>query len=144
MKILLATDGSEHAMKAMEKAKWLAGLDPNIHVLVLYVLPRPITIGQAMRAGVGFRYKDYEDEFVRIGEEVLERTTKALDLPPERMSTLVTIGVPAEEICRIAEEEQVGMIIMGSRGENPVESLLLGSTSHKVLQLAPCPVLLVR
>lgn len=144
MKVLLATDGSEHSMKAAAQAKWLAGLDPSIEVLVLYVLPRPITIGQAMRAGIGLRYGDYEEQFARIGEEVLDRTVEALGLPPERVARRLSIGVPAEEICKMAAEEEVDMVIMGSRGESPVEGLLLGSTSHKVLQLAPCPVLLVR
>jgi nucleotide-binding universal stress UspA family protein len=49
----------------------------------------------------------------------------------------------AEEIVDVATFYDVQLIVMGSKGESDLRGLLLGSTTHKVLQLAPCPVVVV-
>lgn len=144
MKAILATDGSRHSMKAAEQARWLAQLDPALEVIVLYVLPRPITFDQAMAAGIGLRYQNYEDQFARLAELVLDRTVGALDLPPERIERRILIGVPGEVVCDLARDENADLIVIGARGESVIRELLLGSTTHRVVQLAPCPVLVVR
>lgn len=47
-------------------------------------------------------------------------------------------------ISETAETEGISLIIMGSRGKSDIAGLILGSTTHKVLHTAPCPVLVVR
>ncbi|MDA3941563.1 MAG: universal stress protein [Spirochaetia bacterium] len=47
-------------------------------------------------------------------------------------------------ISETAEIEGINLIIMGSRGKSDLAGLILGSTTHKVLHTAPCPVLVVR
>ena len=46
-------------------------------------------------------------------------------------------GPAAHEICEAAEIEKADMIVMGSRGRNDLEGLLLGSCTHRVLKTAP-------
>jgi nucleotide-binding universal stress UspA family protein len=53
-------------------------------------------------------------------------------------------GVPFEEIVRIAEEERMDMIVMGTHGRTGLNRALLGSVAERVIRLAPCPVLTVR
>lgn len=144
MRIILASDGSEHSMKAAAQVKWLAGLDPNLKVTVLYVLPRPVTLEKALSAGVGLNPRNYNPEFVKMAEEVLAKTTEALELPEGRITPRVLIGAPGEVICEVAKDERADMIVMGTRGESLVQALLMGSTSNRVTQLAHCPVLLAR
>jgi len=144
MRIILASDGSEHSMKAAAQVKWLAGLDPNITVTILYVLPRPVTLEKALSVGAGLDPRKYNPEFVKRAELVLAATTEALELPAERVIQRVLIGAPGEVICDLAKEEDAGLIVMGTRGESLVQALLLGSTTNRVTQLAHCPVLLAR
>ncbi|MCK5196708.1 MAG: universal stress protein [Spirochaetales bacterium] len=47
-------------------------------------------------------------------------------------------------ISETAKIEDINLIIMGSRGKSDLAGLILGSTTHKVLHTAPCPVLVVR
>jgi nucleotide-binding universal stress UspA family protein len=51
---------------------------------------------------------------------------------------------PAEEILRVAAEEDADLIVIGIRHRTPVGKLFLGSTSQQVLLDAPCPVLAVK
>jgi nucleotide-binding universal stress UspA family protein len=54
------------------------------------------------------------------------------------------VGVPFEEIVKIAGEERVDMIVMGTHGRSGLDRLLLGSVAERVIRLALCPVLTVR
>jgi|SRR3984957_20386063 nucleotide-binding universal stress UspA family protein len=53
-------------------------------------------------------------------------------------------GHAARAIADSAEEHNVDVIIMGSKGQGDLAGLLAGSTAHKVLHLADQPVLLIR
>jgi nucleotide-binding universal stress UspA family protein len=56
----------------------------------------------------------------------------------------VAVGRPAEEILRVAREEKVDLIVMGTHGRTGVRHLLLGSVAEAVSRHAPCPVFTVR
>lgn len=56
----------------------------------------------------------------------------------------VFVGEPAEVLARFANEEGVDEIVMGRRGQNQISTMLLGSVSLKLLNLAAAPVLLVK
>jgi nucleotide-binding universal stress UspA family protein len=63
----------------------------------------------------------------------------------EHAVVLPTGGLaPAEEILRVAAEEDADLIVIGIRHRTPVGKLFLGSTSQQVLLDAPCPVLAVK
>jgi universal stress protein A len=54
------------------------------------------------------------------------------------------IGNPFEEIVNAAKETGVDLIVIGSHGYGGLGRLLLGSTAERVIQYAPCPVLVVK
>jgi universal stress protein A len=56
----------------------------------------------------------------------------------------VAVGKPAEEILRLAREEKVDLIVMGTHGHTGLRHLLLGSVAEAVARDAPCPVFPVR
>lgn len=60
-----------------------------------------------------------------------------------KIKTVVRAGKPYEEIVKLAEEEHSDLIVVGVRGRNVLDLALFGSTTHRVLQLGPCPVLAI-
>lgn len=82
-------------------------------------------------------------------EKVLDAVRNSLqeqvqNSPP--IETCIRLGSPAEEVSRVARERQADLVIVGCRGNTASERIrrfLFGSKSHRVLQLAPCPVLIV-
>jgi nucleotide-binding universal stress UspA family protein len=80
-----------------------------------------------------------------LGDEALTQLT---DLIPEGFRDTwqaeTAAGNPADAIVRVAEERNVDLIVMGTRGRTGLQHVLLGSVAEKVVRLAPCPVLTVR
>jgi nucleotide-binding universal stress UspA family protein len=58
--------------------------------------------------------------------------------------TLVVQGKPSHEIMRVAREETVDMIVLGTHGKGVLDQAIFGSTTERVVRKAPCPVLTVR
>jgi nucleotide-binding universal stress UspA family protein len=56
----------------------------------------------------------------------------------------VLVGKPADELLKYAAEAHVDLIVLGSRGRNPVQRAVLGSVADRVVREAECPVLVVR
>jgi nucleotide-binding universal stress UspA family protein len=56
----------------------------------------------------------------------------------------VAVGKPAEEIVRVAREDAVDLIVMGTHGHTGLRYMLLGSTAETVFRTAPCPVFMVQ
>jgi nucleotide-binding universal stress UspA family protein len=81
-------------------------------------------------------------------EEAVAVVTERLDklIPPERRKTLkikkaVRTGKPYREIIRFTQEAQTDLVTMGVRGRGALDLAVFGSTTYRVMQLGPCPVL---
>lgn len=82
---------------------------------------------------------------VEAGRALLDRlVTAQKGHMSGRMITHLAYGAPAGEILRIAEELEADAIIVGTRDRGPVKRALLGSVATKVMQNAPCAVLVAR
>jgi nucleotide-binding universal stress UspA family protein len=85
-----------------------------------------------------------------IVEAATATATKQLDklIPQEARETLkiktaVRVGKPYQQIIQLAVEAQIDMVAMGVRGRGALDLAVFGSTTYRVLQLGPCPVLAV-
>ncbi|MFN8413539.1 MAG: universal stress protein [Anaerolineales bacterium] len=137
-KILLAVDGSEHALHAARIAAEMArGMKPKeLRVVVAYDTI-PMYLGEPnMQFAIDSRKTE--------AEEVLQAAIKEIGQIPSEIHTEIIEGSPAEAIIDVANTRESKLIIMGSRGLGRLAGLLLGSTSQKVVAHAPCPVLVVR
>ena len=147
-RVLFATDGSELAIEAAQRA---AGMLADFEATVLGVVPPPpLLVPSTEVAGIESVAVPVTspatvaaiDESVTVEIEAgIERTITAIGRPAERR---VVHGDPAIEICRIAEEGRFDLVVIGSHGSGFLKRVLLGSVSQHVLHHAPCPVLVVR
>jgi nucleotide-binding universal stress UspA family protein len=136
--ILLAVDGSGHALKAAQLAGDLARAVAAAHLWIVVAYDRiPPYLGEP-------NYQQVVD--ARLGEAnaSLEEAKCAVGNLPAEVHCDLLEGDPAEAIINVATIRKCNVIVMGSRGLGRLSGLLLGSTSQKVVSHAPCPVLIVR
>ena len=145
-RILVALDGSEHANNALNVALDLAE-KYSATILILSVLHPVYTLFGIEST---FTSPSTLDEVLKAQQTYLENVLsgalqKAKESKPDvDISTKIVEGGPAETIIGTAQEENVDLIVMGSRGLGGIRQLLLGSVSNDVADKAPCPVLIVR
>jgi len=84
------------------------------------------------------------DQCRQTAEKKLQSLARELEEAGLKVRTAFRVGVPFAEIIHAAEEEAVSLIVMGHRGHNLAEELLLGSTAEKVARKSKRPVLLIR
>ncbi|MBM3180884.1 MAG: universal stress protein [Chloroflexi bacterium] len=137
-KILLAVDGSDHALHAARKAAELARAmnSKDFRIVVAYDFIPPYLGEPNMQSAINARMDD-ANAFVQKAMETIGQ------IPCEIHTELIE-GSPAEAIIKAANSFKCDVIVMGSRGLGTLAGLLLGSTSQKVVAHAPCPVLIVR
>lgn len=135
-RILLATDGSSHAQRALEFARDLALRDGAVVIVVHAFEPVPRYLGEPM-------WSDIVGSNVNVGQQVANQAKEELEEAGVDAETEVLEGPPAEAILRVAEARQADLIVMGTRGLSALTSLLLGSVSHRVLAHTHVPVMVV-
>ena len=84
------------------------------------------------------------DGRLKEANEILQKAQEAVGKIPGELPTELIEGSPAEAIINVAKTRGSSVIVMGSRGLSTIAELMLGSTSHKVVSHASCPVLIVR
>lgn len=122
---------------------------PPVYLILLHVIPlsqitplHPGFYGQVVPVSASnWQYKQ-ADEVLAKARRLLQQRGWAC----EYIEEVVRVGVPAEEILKVARERRVNCIIIGSRGgawKQRLRRFFIGSLSRRVLQLAPCPVMIV-
>jgi nucleotide-binding universal stress UspA family protein len=133
--IIWATDGSKPAEQALLYAKDLAKAE-RARLIVVHV--------DEFSLGKGGGYSVYVDESEiqgAIRKQVEELKQGGLEVSLQTSRALM--GGAAHVIADIAKQEQADLIVAGTRGHGPVAGLLLGSVTHRLVQIAQCPVLVV-
>lgn len=84
-----------------------------------------------------------DQQFSQPFEQCLEDAKQAAVAAGQQLKILHTVGDPAEEIVRIAEQENTGLVLLGYPKRSKLERLLLGTTTAKVIGTSPCDVLMI-
>lgn len=135
--ILVAVDGSEHALKAARVAGDFARkMQADLRVVTAYE-PVPTYLGEP-------NLQRALDERFAVAQQIIDNALPEIGEIPGELKTDVLEGPAAEAILAVIEARNNDLIIMGTRGLGMLKGLLLGSQSQKVVSHAPCPVLLVR
>ena len=137
MKILVCTDGSEVAKKAIEYATGFAK-NYKASLTVLYVIDHETSMKKPV-------YDKYGDK-THKAKEILKDAKKAVTQAGGEVEVTerIAVGPVSREIVRIAKAEGFESIVVGTRGMGGLRRMLLGSVAEDVMLYAPCPVVVVR
>jgi nucleotide-binding universal stress UspA family protein len=136
--ILLAVDGSEHALHAAKVAGDLVRSvkAKELRIVIAYE-PVPAYLGEPnLQITINSRMNESQD--------VLHEAESIVGQVPAEIHSELIEGQIADAIINVAETRGCDLIIMGSRGLGRLAGALLGSNSQKVVSEAQCPVLIVR
>jgi nucleotide-binding universal stress UspA family protein len=139
MKILLAIDGSEHSLRAVEfvaNAGWLQAGSELIVFTAVPALPRRVE----NLADPELVQRNYLTE----AEEILAPVRRRLSTMGMPVRHDWAVGPAADAIVQAAEKGQVHLVVMGSHGREALSNLVMGSVATRVLASCTVPVLLVR
>jgi nucleotide-binding universal stress UspA family protein len=137
-KILVASDGSDESRLAIDRAVRLANADDAelhvVHVGLLSQWVQPDTLSPKQYEKLKQEAQNRLDAEVAYAEEVGGTVTEA----HRRM------GKADSEIIELSEELGADLILLGSRGQNTIERIVLGNDSESIVRYAPCSVMVVR
>jgi nucleotide-binding universal stress UspA family protein len=134
-KILFATDFSPASDAALKYATSLAR-DSGATLVILHVeeLPTPYAGGEML-----LPQPEYPNPEIR-------RMLEAV-VPPDKNIKYehhLVLGTPAEDIVRVAKEQNVDLIVIGTHGRTGLKRVLMGSVAEAVMRRANCPVLTLK
>ena len=134
--IILACDGSEHALRRQEHA-YIAKCSEETNVEVVYVVDNrtaksDIIQGQTDLETISASRKDKLKEIEGL-------------LKKENISYTITIlHGDGDTIVQYVNTGDIDLVIAGSRGLNTLQEMVLGSVSHKIAKRVKCPVMIVK
>jgi nucleotide-binding universal stress UspA family protein len=132
--VVLGLDGSQDSMRAIPYAVEQA--EDGGKIVAVHV--RELLIGRAGGMPLVANEDDIEAGVRRQIEEMM-----SADVSAELKVVSAVAGGPAHIIADIAREENADVIVIGTRGHGQIASLIIGSVTHKLLHMTPCPVLAV-
>lgn len=123
--LVLAIDGSEHAMAAVTLLTKLPLPDDCKVSIISVLIPR-------------------NAQYYATLAHMLERITEKLQHLKYPVESQILTGNPAEQIINFSKQNQAKMIILGAKGLRGTFRIFLGGVAQQVVEFAPCPVLIVR
>lgn len=133
--ILLAADGSENSERAAMEAVKVASSASVVEIV--YVISVDAAKIELLHA------QSSEGLFLERRRK-LANVERILRQANVKHQVTMLKGEPGPEIVRYANDQDVDLVIIGSRGLNSLQEMMLGSVSHKVMKRVKCPALIVK
>ena len=136
-KILIANDGSEGAARALVTAIGLSRrLKAGLRMISVEELPRfPATVDEV---------EEEKGEANRRFDQVIEQARAKAKAARVKLETHVVAGHPVPGIVEFVEREGCDLLVIGYMGHSAIYNRLIGSTTDRLVELAPCHVLVVK
>jgi nucleotide-binding universal stress UspA family protein len=156
--VLVPTDGSEYAERAVRFSAQVADRRQQAEVSVIYVHLRMQTASQG-GASVQVPVQPLQEEsplHVETGDDELMHAQEIVDHAVSEIKSLVTspdVTVTGrvvvdnrvdDGVLKVADETKADIIVMGTRGLSTLRGAIMGSVSHALIEKATCPVLIVK
>jgi nucleotide-binding universal stress UspA family protein len=140
-RILVPTDFSETAKHALSYGVSF-GKEYEAEVLLLHVV-ETLAVGYASDL-FPVPMAEVFDEISSYAKAEIGKLAAEIKGDGIAVREMVVQGKPSAEIVRIALEEHVDIIVVGTHGKGMLDQALFGSTAERVIRRAPCPVLTCR
>jgi nucleotide-binding universal stress UspA family protein len=135
--IVVALDGSEHSLKALDYARELAEKhDSKLILLHAFHSTSDLRGSEGFNQMVGRRKQK--------GKAIIKDACRRLGQISFEVEEDLLEGPATEAILSVVEARNADLVVMGTRGMGSLKGLLFGSVSSKVTHYAPCSVLVVR
>ncbi len=136
-KILHANDGSEHAFNALELALALAKQNRSeVHMVSVLEIDYAPEFIEEVREETGTAARRFH--------KVLQRAREMAEKSGVKLNTHVVSGHPVRDVVRLAAELKADLLVIGATGHSALYERMIGSRADRMVQLAQCPVLVVK
>jgi nucleotide-binding universal stress UspA family protein len=136
-KILHANDGSEHAFRAFAIALAMAKQNnSDLHMVSVKEIDYMPDFIEEVREETGTAARRFH--------KVLQRARGMAEESHVKLDTHVIAGHPVRDIVELAKELEVELLVIGATGHSALYERLIGSRADRIIQLAHCPVLVVK
>ena len=140
--ILVPIDGSEPSLQAVQMTLRIVELCPACKMTVLYVIDK-LVLNELVRFSKRDE-KEVEAELEEQGRRYLEFARKSAERQSVAAQSQTRRGDPFEEVIAAANDLGADLIVMGHTGRRGTSRVLIGSVTQRVLDYAPCPVLVMK
>ncbi|MGE7981924.1 universal stress protein [Solibacillus sp. NPDC093137] len=135
--ILLAADGSQNSIRAAKEALKIAQINAETLVTVIFIIDMEKAKTDVLHSSsIESLYMERRRKLVPIEELFNEHQV--------HYKVEIIHGSPGPEIIKFANTQNVDLVVIGSRGLNSLQEMVLGSVSHKVMKRVQCPAMLVK
>lgn len=137
--VVVGVDGSEHSVAAADRAFWIAQIRrTSVRVVISWHLE--VVDGMVVTTPDNPAWATVEAKYHGLAERTI--SSIAARYPNVRSEIVVRRGTPAKVLT--AESADASLLVMGSRGRGGFRGMLLGSVTHKVIETATSPVMVIR
>jgi nucleotide-binding universal stress UspA family protein len=136
-KILHANDGSEHAFQALSLALQIARQNSSeLHMVSVEEIDYMPEFIEEVRQETGTAARRFHT--------VLQRARAMAEEHQVKLQTHVLVGHPVRDVVQLAADLKAELLIIGATGHSALYERMIGSRADRIVQLAPCPVLVVK
>lgn len=133
--ILLAADGSENSYRAAEELLHFVGSETQVTIL---------NVVDAEDSKTDVLHGSHEKSLTEERKRKLRDVINLLDKHEVKYSIKMEHGIPNKTVVKVANTGDYQAVVLGTRGLNSLQEMVLGSVSHKVAKRADIPVIIVK
>jgi nucleotide-binding universal stress UspA family protein len=136
-KILHANDGSEHAFNALSLALAIARQNKSeLHMICVEEIDYMPEFIEEVRQEAGTAARRFH--------KAVQRARAMAEESGVSLHTHVVAGHPVRDIVELAAQLKADLLVIGAKGHSAIYERLIGSRADRIMQLAQCPVLVVK
>jgi nucleotide-binding universal stress UspA family protein len=144
-KIMVAFDGSDHAIEALKYGCRLAKSLETKLIIANIIHQRDVNAVRMVEQKTGrLTVDDYIEGWKQSRMEEMEEIVQASSCGPLPVEKVFSVGVPFRELIQLLKDVSADILIMGSKGRGNLSGILFGSTAEKMFRHCPVPLLSIR